>query len=216
MCRCVFTFTQYSRICRLCGVETPWLCLDQYNIYSAPLERGYNRRHRFRVKVQKLVGLHSGPASQDPVWAYLDQRRFFLHTPSDIRDLLRTSPLKQKHYDNLRTFCDAFTHFRVEHCQYQVKEYLLHQFDSMYAGWNSLREQTFFSYAWLLRHFLTQAKSPLVAYLKPKTCRRRHMKYVKKLELITQSRGNGETRCYVTLKTHFRCEKSDVTNPPPL
>ena len=195
MCRCVFTYTSYCRVCVLCGVQTTWLCLDQYNIYSAPLERGYNRRHRFKTKVLKLVGLHSGPAHGDPVWPYLQQRSIFLQTPGDVRDCLRHSNLKQKHYDNLRQFCDAFTCFRVEHCQQEIETYLMRCFDELLVGWNRLKGETFFSYAWLLRYFLTTIDSPLLAYLKPKTCKRRDLKYLKKWNAIRFPNSDGTLYC---------------------
>ena len=204
MCRCVYTYTSFCRVCVLCGVQTAWLCLDKYNVYSAPLERGYNRRHRFKTKVLKLVGLHSGPNYGDPVWPYLQERAFFLQNPGDVRDTLRNSKLKQKHYDNLRQFCDAFTSFSVEHCQQDIEAYLMRCFDELLVGWNRLKGETFFSYAWLLRYFLTTIHSPLLSYLKPKTCKRRDQKYQLKLNAI-RFPSNGEIPGCGFPKTHFRC-----------
>ncbi len=164
--------------CRQCGVANPTLVLDTFNINSAPLFRGYNRRSRFSLKVRKLLGLHSGPGYDDPVWKYLDSQRVTLNSPFDVRAALRTSSLKNKHYDSLRGFCDVFTDFRTNVLNPEpVKRALFFLFDRMYARWNSVVQEKFFSYAWLFRRFLNEIGCPLVIYLKPKTCKLRDIKY---------------------------------------
>ena len=108
-----YVYSSWCKTCKLCGLESVFLSLDKYNVFSAPLERGYNRAQRFRMKVDKLLCLHNGPNSTDPIWKYLDSRKLFLHTPFDVRQTIRRSTLKQKHYDALRIFTEAFTNFRV-------------------------------------------------------------------------------------------------------
>lgn len=202
------------KVCHECGVEQRILRLDVYNVNSAPLDRGYNRRQRYRTKVDKLIGLHSGPHCDDAIWVYLDKHRITLNTPFDVRECLRASSLKNKHYDSIRTFSDAFTTFRVEHNQIDVKRYLMNSFDHLYSAWSTCFENSFFSYAWLLRYFLEQIDSKLTVYLKPKTCKRRNAKYLLKIKAI-RSRNSDETTRHAMLKTRSRNAKSGLTPHQP-
>ena len=97
MCKHHFLYTEYTRVCKVCGVENSILRVDRYNVYAAPLNRGYNRKQRFKIKVDKLLGLHSGPQCLDPVWKHLDERQLTLNSPFDVRECLRSSKLKNKH-----------------------------------------------------------------------------------------------------------------------
>ena len=182
MCTHSFVFSSWSKTCINCGIESYFVSLDKYNLFSAPLERGYDRSQRFRMKVDKLLGLHTGPNSFDPIWEYLDSRKLFLNNPFDIRQTIRRSKLKMKHYDSIRIFTDAFTTFRVPSNQPLVlKKNLVAQFNNLYHMWLQRKDQSFFSYDWILRYFLESLHSPLIVYLKPKTCRKRDIKYRAKL-----------------------------------
>ena len=180
-----WVFFSCFKVCRQCGVANSTLVLDTFNINSAPLFRGYNRRSRFSLKVRKLLGLHSGPEYDDPVWKYLDSQKVTLNSPFDVRAALRGSPLKNKHYDSLRSFCDVFTDFRSDVLTPDpIRRSLLFMFDRMYARWNSSGMEKFFSYAWLLRRFLKEINCSLVIYLKPKTCKRRDIKYSEMMSML--------------------------------
>ena len=183
MCQHTYVYSSWSKTCTLCGLETYFLSLDKYNVFSAPLERGYNRTQRFRIKLDKLLALHSGPNCLDPIWSYLDKHKLFMNTPFDVRQTIRRSKLKQKHYDAVRIFTDSFTNFRVSINTTPIilKKRLLHKFDDLYIKWVQMNDSSFFSYDWILRFFLEAEHSPLVAYLKPKTCRKRDSKYRDKL-----------------------------------
>ena len=207
MCLHEWLHTSCSKVCRECGIERRMLRLDIYNVNSAPLERGYNRRQRYRTKVDKLLGLHSGPHCEDAIWIHLDKHRITLNTPFDVRECLRASSLKNKHYDSIRTFTDAFTTFRVDHNQIDDKRFLMNEFDALYSGWATCFEESFFSYAWLLRYFLEKRNSKLTVYLKPKTCKRRNAKYLQKIKAI-RSQHSDETRSCARLKIHSRNEKA--------
>ena len=177
MCEHKYVYFSSLKVCIACGITTRELCLDTFNLNSAPLYRGYNRRSRFSLKVRKLLGLHGGPGYDDPVWRWLDSQRLTLNSPFDVRASLRTSPLKNKHYDSMRVFCDVFTDFKTILNPDPIKRRLFYKFDRMYAKWNSAQIDKFFSYAWLLRKFLNEIDCPLVCYLKPPTCKRRDAKY---------------------------------------
>ena len=192
MCTHDWLQTSYSKVCCVCGVERPVLRVDTFSLNSAPLDRGYNRRQRFKVKVDKLLGLHSGPTATDPVWTYLQSQKAILTTPASVRYVLRMSGLKNKHYDCMRIFCDAFTQFSVQHNQLATYKYLMDMFDSLFMLWNTYSDRKgFFSYAWLLRYFLTRYDSSLLVYLKPQTCKSRHSKYLSKLAFIRSRRSDG-------------------------
>ena len=155
------------------------------------------------MKVDKLLGLHSGPNAADPVWSYLNSQKATLTSPASVRYILRMSGLKNKHYDCLRIFCDAFTQFDVSHNQLTTYKYLMNMFDSLFMLWNTYSEQkSFFSYAWLMRYFLTNIDSSLLVYLKPQTCKSRHLKYLSKLAFI-RSRRNCEIQDYELLNNHL-------------
>jgi len=202
MCHHLLIETGYSTICTLCGVEKKNLHLDQFSHYSAPLIKGYCRVSRFRTKVGRLLGIYAGPSCSDPVWPFLDARKDFLSSPADVRIVLHASKLKAKHYDCLRLFCDAFTDFKcpARRPPYQIMKLLEYKFCAIFTGWTRLLAETnFFSYTWLLRHFLEEINSGLIVYLKPRTSRKRHQRYLDKIRLIQQSggtlnRGSSKTR----------------------
>jgi len=183
-CKHEFVYTSWCKTCTLCGLESYHLALDTYNVFSAPLERGYSRVQRFKIKVDKLLAMHSGPNCTDPIWKYLDSRKLFLNTPFDVRQCIRRSKLKLKHYDCVRIFTDTFTNFKIStHTStFTQKKFLLQQFEKIHHSWmQGANKNSFFSYDWVLRHFLEKVMSPLVVYLKPKTCRQRDLKYKTRL-----------------------------------
>ena len=165
-----YVVTGFSHICTGCGIEKTVLLLDRYNQFSAPLSRTYERKTRFRNKVERLLGL-SFPMAHDPVWGVLE--KVDLKGPGCIRKVLRQSKLKNKHYDCIRVFSDVFTKFRVNtYDPHQLMSILTARFKKVHEDWVRCRSRGFFSYDWLLRLFLEQLTHPLLAYLKPATSRR--------------------------------------------
>ena len=178
MCNHDFVHLDYCRICQICGLEEHQLRLDTYNVNSAPLHQGYNRRARFRLKVDKLIGYHSGPNVRDPVWAHLQQCRG-LKTSTCVRRALRSFKISQKHYDSVRLFTRVFTPFVIPRVNtLATKESLEKQFEHVLVLWNRSRlTRPFFSYDFLLRRFLECIRSPLIVFVKPYTCKKRRRKY---------------------------------------
>ena len=185
-CSHSWMFTDHSKVCRDCGLERLVLRMDRYWKHSAPLNRGYDRSGRFKVKLDKLFGLHTGPPFADPIWEQLQAVRHKLSSPSDVRRTLRSIRLKNKHYDSLRMFCDTFTKFKVVVPNpVQLKERLLRRFREIHTAWSArIPHKPFFSYDFLLRYLLVEANSSLLAYCKPATSRRRQQKYLEKLRII--------------------------------
>ena len=181
MCIHHFVETGYSNICILCGVEQFTMCLDSYSPTSAPIARPYDRAQRFGAKVDRLLGTHM-PPPHDPVWGFLDAKKG-LRGPISIRAALRHSTLRNKHYDNVRTFCDAFTPFRCKvYDHHKTRSFLLDEFEFVHARWCARNLAKFFSYDWLLRYFLEKINSPLLVYLKHPTSKRRSRRYVAMLK----------------------------------
>ena len=203
MCDHRFVFTPKStKVCTLCGSERFVLTLDSYSVSSAPFDRGYSRRQRFKIKINKLFGLHSGPPAHHPVWKYLQGNRMLLNNPFDVRECLRRSNLKNKHYDDMRIFCDVFTDFTVHVSnQLQQRDRMLTEFDVIHCKWVNSGEIHFFSYAWLVRFLLKQVNPDLIAYLKPQTSKKRHLKYIQKILSIKQPLKCGGTQDCVKPKT---------------
>ena len=205
MCDHAWIHTEYSKICEQCGIEQIILKVDRYNKYSAPLQRGYDRCGRFKIKLDKLYGRHSGPKMDDPVWAELESIKYKLRNPDDIRKALRLLKVANKHYDCIRIFSDIFTKFRVTILDSQESDIILFKFRSIHAAWRRHRsQQQFFSYDYLLRHLLDELKSPLVVYCKPQTNKRRRLKYEKKLNLIrVQSADRMSNHTPVVSHSHY-------------
>ena len=179
--------TRYSRVCSECGLEEAVLVVDTYNKYSAPIMRGYNRCSRFKLKIDKLLCLHSGPRADDIIWKLFEQKQTELRSPSDIRATLRKMNVRNKHYDCVRLFTHTFTNFRVTLNQniHHTQQYLLKMFNQVYVKWCMCGVETFFSYDFLLRCFLNKIQSPLIVYCKPATCKRRQRKYFSLLKSIS-------------------------------
>ena len=194
MCNHCWLDTGYTKVCCDCGLEQKVLVLNVWNKFSAPLNRQYDRVGRFKIKVDKLIGLHCGPKYTDPVWVVLKRKK--LCNPGDVRQAIRKSRLKAKHYDCVRIFCDVFSRFRLpaEVDPLATQTLLLDMFEDVHHAWLRRWENSegFFSYDFLLRYFLEQINSPLVVYLKPKTNKTRLKKYMEKLRTILSQDKNGK------------------------
>ena len=169
--------TGYSVICVNCGTTTRSLGLDKFNLYSAPLQRSYERESRFMTKVDKLLGIIT-PKINDPIWELLSKCPDNLDNSTQVRAILRNSTLKDKHYDCVRSFTLIFSTltYTEEFDPQLTRTILKNKFRNIHRRWSSC-SKSFFSYDWLLRMFLTEMESPLLKFLKPKTSKRRSKKY---------------------------------------
>jgi hypothetical protein len=199
--------TGYSDVCIMCGVETQRLVLDTFSENCLPLQNGYNRMARWCLKVNKLLGCHSGPQYSDPVWSYLEKHQSNMSTPADIRRYLRRATLRSKHYDSIRQFCACFTDVQVGCDVMRTKKFLIDSFEFVNSRWEAHHEKVFFSYCWLLRFFIKSVNSPLIIYLKPPTCARRGRKYELMFARIIRSRSTVGESCHGKPCDRSRCEK---------
>jgi hypothetical protein len=187
MCNCTaHIFEQCFKICTDCGNSVPILNIDSYNVNSAPLDVSYSRPYRFRLKVERLLGLNHPPKS-DPVWEYLNAHKIYINDPFDVREFLKMSKLKCKHYDCVRIFCDVFTNFKCE--KFNIHSFLdqaKKSFEELYHNWMAGGDDKFFSYDWLIRQYCETVRSPLIVYLKPETSKKRHLLYSAKMKRVIQ------------------------------
>ena len=184
MCEHVFLCLEYCSVCKLCGITHRVLKLDSYNVYSAPINRGYSRLLRFKTKVDKILLGTPQPKYQDPVWKYLNSRKDLV-TPLCVRQALKQSKLVNKHYDNVKLFCDVFTQFKITTAPIQtIHKYMLTSFKTIHDAWNFSTHETFFSYTWLIRFLLERINSKFIIYLKAPTSTKRHEKYQQLLDCI--------------------------------
>ena len=186
MCRHTWLLNGHSMICGSCGLQRAYLPMNRYNKYGAPIVPGYNRATRFKLKVDKLLCIHMGPNSSAPIWEFLKEYTGPMNTPADVRRCLRSSTLKAKHYDCIRIFSNIFTPFRVGvHQVHTIRAELLRQFDTIYIPWSLSGLTRFISYDYLMRRFLEAMNSPLLQYCKPRTCKRRLLKYAELIRFIS-------------------------------
>ena len=201
-------------VCVLCGVCThSALRMDTYSPHASPLGRNYDRFARFQGKVDKLLGIGTVPKATDPVWTALEKAGG-MKTPHDVRRVLRRCRVNNKHYDCIKTFCDVFTPFRCNAFHtLKTKEFLEMKFKDIQSRW---REKTnnFFSYNWLLRKFLESYDSPLVAYLKPPTNKRREKRYIKMLQKLFTAANDCKTSNRMPVTDHLHCASMHLGNPP--
>ena len=189
MCKHVFLDMVYVNVCKKCGITNRVYKVDSYNKYSAPLCRGYNRIQRFRLKLDKLFGIHNGPRIEDPIWKVLENCKKTLHCPRGIRAALRKSKLKNKHYDSVRIFTDIFTDFNIGFTPHSVKKRILNDFIVIHDMWKNVSPDTsFFSYDFLLKYLLKDSK--LIVYCKPCACQKRYDKYLNRLKFIQARHGD--------------------------
>ena len=211
MCIHFWLETTHTRVCNKCGLETQLLKLSEWDKHSAPLMRNYDRPRRFENKIDKLLGIHAGPAHTDPIWKYLENERN-LSSPADVREAIRRSTLRAKHYDCVKIFSDVFTPFRmIINDVHSLKQKLCAQFNVVHQRWAFSGETSFFSYDFLIRLFLEELESPLVVYLKAPTNRRRHMMYIRKLTTLSQN--GSKMCCQKTAESHSRSVLKPSSTP---
>jgi len=179
-----FINLEYCRVCTTCGIAEKRLCLDTFNLCSSPMVKNYSRKLRFKTKIDRMFFNHPKPQPTDPVWVFL-QSCGTITCPREVRQALKNSKLVNKHYDNLKTICDCFTDFKIKkEDTIELHGFMVSQFNSIHSAWNFSQNLKFFSYTWLIRLFLTAVKSGYIAYLKPCTSKKRHIRYLRLLDTL--------------------------------
>jgi hypothetical protein len=183
-CEHDYICNEYSKICTNCGLQETILTLDNYNVYSAPILKTYDRRHRFKLKLQKLLLLHSGPKFSEPVWKILEKGS--MDTIVELRMVLRNSNLKQKHYDTIRLFAKIFCKIQIdiEQDPYVLLQTMFKEFEEIHFAWKRTVNDLFFSSDWLLRMLVKKYCPKLIVFLKPATSVLRNQKYSAMLNTI--------------------------------
>ena len=202
-CNCDNRFLVQSEygtvICTKCGIETK-ITLEPHEAscnqfdFSPPIFRVYSRPDRWKTIVSKIVGVHSGPPRDDPVWPYLKSHSHNITCPQDILALLRKSKLKNKHYQCIHIFSKAFlkTYSPPNVSPNLVTKNLNIYFDHINHIWLKQFAPScpFISYAWLLEQALSfYGFREYLPYLKKLMCKNRRQKYVTLLNTLYRKHG---------------------------
>ena len=205
MCEHKFACLGFCNVCVLCGAAHKLLKLDTYNVFSAPMSKGYSRRLRFKTKVDKILLGTPQPKFDDPVWGFLNKNKTDLVTPLCIQSTLKKSRLTCKHYDNIKLFCDVFTSFTIRKEKVDdIHRYMMAAFNKIHNAWNFSKHPGFFSYTWLIRYLLDLIQSEYVVYLKAPTSAKRHEKYKTLLDQIIPPGKCDEMLNRVLANNHFQ------------
>ena len=211
--------TEYSIICRCCGLERPVVIntMDYpQSLSSAPLNRLYNRCDRWCSIVKKVTGIHTGPAPTDPIWAFLEKHKATFTCPTDISAALAKSGLKNKHYPCIHTFTRMFASgYKAPRTKPNtVLANMEVYFKHILHLWNTakLPDDQFFSYNWLLEQGLClYGYAGYLPYVKKLKCITRRQRYVTLLLRLYETRAGRPSR--VQLGNHSRNERCPEVNP---
>ena len=97
-------------VCTECGSEKRILMnFPSYSTHmrTGPLNRQYSRPDRWTTLLRKILGMHSGPGTDDPIWNHLREHSPFKDVAA-LRKCIRTSGLPNKHYPNVHCFAKVF------------------------------------------------------------------------------------------------------------
>ena len=199
-------YTEYSTIvCTDCGIEKQLMVYKpdyQSMVNSAPLVRYYSRNDRWVALIKKVLGIHSGPPVADPVWGYLNSRKPF-ESVASIRDSLRKSKLRNKHYPSLHCFAKMFSksYQQPTKSSHHVYKKLMKYFDIILRLWNiykthpNVNTNLFFSYNWLIEQGLAFYNlDEYLPFVKRLKCNSRRKKYVHMLLKLYETHAQNWNR----------------------
>ena len=189
LCKVPLLHSSYTHICPECGSEGTYLNprIQTYNStpQSCLIVAPYSRKTRFVTLLKKILGIDTGPRSDDPVWKHLSKSAPFRNT-NDIINCLKHSNLKAKHYTNLHVFAKAFmTGYVPPKCclsPLKIEKLLSTIFSEVLFRWRGGSNNSFFSYAWLLEIMFKQIGvfDDYKHYLKILVCPNRRDNYTKR------------------------------------
>ena len=189
----------YTVICTACGAERNFGPHPE-PVYSQnmALNRSYSRPERWKTLIYKLTGFHNGPNVADPVWAYLEKHKPF-PGPQHILTALRSSGLRNKHYQSIFIFTKVFAPDFVLPTAEQSKltnTLLKKYFESVFSLWNRYRKGApFFSYNWLIEqgiHYVGHTE--FLPFLKKLLCKRRRQRYCSALSKLYETHAGTRNR----------------------
>ena len=228
-------FTEFDTVvCTVCGLEKSILYnTPNYHthITTAPLARFYSRPDRWNTLLKKIIAIHSGPPTSDPIWVFLKEKQPF-KSVDDLKTALRNCRLENKHYPCIHVFARCFCsdYKKPRHNPREVLHKLGVYFDlilKMYHRSGNPNKK-FFSYNWLLEQGLSLFNFvDYIPFVKKLKCVSRRCKYVEKLialyethvqndgcELLNSHLQNGLLRVEIhqnlLLQRQHPCSRKDA------
>ena len=211
---CLLVTDQDTVVCKKCGVERAILVNTptfHTHMRTAPLTRFYSRPDRWLTLLKKVVGIHSGPSSNDPMWDHLRKQDKF-PTVADLKKAMRTSNLPNKHYPCIhqfaRCFCIDYKHPQPNP-EIVLKQLTVYFEHILKLHHRTNKKESFFSYNWLLEQGLHLFNfTDYLPFIKLLKCQTRRANYVSSLiKLYTNTNETHESNCdYALLNSRQQSE----------
>ena len=158
---------------------------------TGPLNRQYSRPDRWTTLLRKILGMHSGPGTDDPIWNHLREHSPFEDVTA-LRQCIRTSGLSNKHYPNVHCFAKVFCRDYVapNPPPATVLQKLTMYFDWVLQLHHRTINKSFFSYNFLVEQGLHLFNFlEYLPYVKCLKCQHRRAGYIN--QLITLFKASG-------------------------
>ena len=184
-CGGIKVVTEYTLVCRTCGIEQFGMMLPVWNQWS-PNETvnqvTYTRRKRFKKYLQRASKHQSNNSIPRETWEYL-----FKNAPySDVGGIihaLKRGKLRKKCYDSLPLIATALLDTPVPNLTEQEKNRALSIFELVDNDYS--HNEPFCSYLYILEYILIHiGRSDVVAFLNKIQCPKRRDKYKRRLDSI--------------------------------
>lgn len=184
-CGGIQVVTEYTLVCRTCGIEQFGMMLPVWNQWS-PNETvnqvTYTRRKRFKKYLQRASKHQSNNSIPRETWEYL-----FKNAPySDVGGIihaLKRGKLRKKCYDSLPLIATALLDTPVPNLTEQEKNRALSIFELVDNDYS--HDEPFCSYLYILEYILIHiGRSDVVAFLNKIQCPKRRDKYKRRLDSI--------------------------------
>ena len=184
-CGGIKVVTEYTLVCRTCGIEQFGMMLPVWNQWS-PNETvnqvTYTRRKRFKKYLQRASKHQSNNSIPRETWEYL-----FKNAPySDVGGIihaLKRGKLRKKCYDSLPLIATALLDTPVPNLTEQEKNRALGIFELVDNDYS--HDEPFCSYLYILEYILIHiGRSDVVAFLNKIQCPKRRDKYKRRLDSI--------------------------------
>ena len=201
MCTCRDRYevhTDYHTIiCTICGEETQGLfeCRDICYESAGPMVMAYSRNRRFSNMLRAVLYPDGLYPKQRVIQELADNGP---HTSAEsILLSMRKMKFPNKQYQHLHLYCKLaqVNYVPPQTAPKEVFNKILRRFTAIEDRFNSTDHNTFFSYAWLLRHLLQEFHlDEYVRYVKRIQCNKRNKIYEELLVEIfkPQSKRRGE------------------------
>ena len=191
MCDCgsLIIYTDYAtKICTECGIETrgPLENHDTYFESGGPLFMSYSRNRRFAQMLRAVIYPHKFYPKSHILYA-LEQTKPYV-TVDSLLLALRKLKINNKQYQYLHIYCSLLQENYVKPPYVRIETFndIMRAFANIEMMFDRTEQKTFFSYNWLLRKLLRNAKLyDYVKYVKEIKCKKRNTLYENMINNLT-------------------------------